>query len=72
MAFEIGLPETVTNRTRFRGFRVGNATRPCAASLASFASKLTALSALLIGWISAIGLPRSGQSYQITATAPLA
>jgi hypothetical protein len=38
---------------------VGNATTPWAESLASLASKLRALSAFLIGWISAMGLPRS-------------
>src|SRR3989304_39284 len=59
MAFEIGLPETLTKRTRFKGFCVGNVTAPCAASLANFASRLLALLAFLIGWISAIGVPRS-------------
>ena len=47
MTFEIGLPETFTRRTRFRGFWVGNVTVPRAASLASLTPRLAALLARL-------------------------
>ena len=49
MVVETGFPETFTKRTRLKGLRVGNDKTPSAASLASFASKLTVLSVLLIG-----------------------